>query len=106
MNIEHVSSGLFVDSDDSPTMMRYHSLSITSPKENKNQRLAANAWVEPTGLIMGVEAIGRPVHGVQFHPESCGSPEGRGMFKAFLQLECDVFRTPLADSSLTAEQQD
>ena len=103
MSIEHVSSGLFVHSDDSLTMMRYHSLSITPPKENTNQKLAANAWVEPTGLIMGIEAIDRPVHGVQFHPESCGSPEGRSLLKEFLQLQAGVFKSPLADSSQTVE---
>ena len=105
MSVEHVSSGLFARSDNSSTMMRYHSLSITAPKENMNQKLVANAWVEPTGLVMGVEAIDRPVHGVQFHPESCGSPEGRILLKNFLQLDSVVFQSPLVDTPRTSEQQ-
>lgn len=35
---------------------------------------------------MGVEAIDRPVHGIQFHPESCGSPNGRLILQTFLSL--------------------
>ena len=106
MSIDHVSSGLFIRSEDSPTMMRYHSLCITPVKDNTKQRLAANAWVEPTGLIMGVEAIDRPVHGIQFHPESCGSPEGRALLKTFLDLGCDASRGRLVDSTQVSEQQD
>ncbi|HII48263.1 MAG TPA: hypothetical protein HA330_00100 [Candidatus Thalassarchaeaceae archaeon] len=106
MSIEHVSSGLFIHSEDFPTMMRYHSLSITAPKGNTKQKLAANAWVEPTGLIMGVEAIDRPVHGIQFHPESCGSPAGRALLKTFLDLERDASRSILEDSPQASEQQD
>ena len=47
-------------------MMRYHSLSIEEPKSIENSKLRSNAWLEPAGIVMGVEALNRPVHGVQF----------------------------------------
>ena len=84
--IQHVSSGLFEDIEPSPVMMRYHSLSIEEPKSLENSKLRSNAWLEPAGIVMGVQALNRPVHGVQFHPESCGSPEGRLILKKFLTL--------------------
>tara|TARA_B100000902_G_C27321991_1_gene925355 strand:- start:1294 stop:3603 length:2310 start_codon:yes stop_codon:yes gene_type:complete len=89
--IEHVSSGLFVDLDPSPVMMRYHSLSIQEPKPNITSILRSNAWLDPAGIVMGVEAIDRPVHGIQFHPESCGSPEGRLILQTFLSLKQEDF---------------
>ena len=67
-------------------MMRYHSLSLQEPKSSGSSHLRSNAWVDPSGIVMGVEALNRPVHGVQFHPESCGSPEGRLILKEFLAL--------------------
>ena len=85
--IQHVSSGLFVDLPPSPVMMRYHSLSIHEPKSNPSSILRSNAWLDPAGIIMGVEAINKPVHGIQFHPESCGSPNGRSILKQFLSLQ-------------------
>ncbi len=85
--IQHVSSGLFVDLPPSPVMMRYHSLSIQEPKSNSSSILRSNAWLDPAGIIMGVEAINKPVHGIQFHPESCGSPNGRLILKKFLSLK-------------------
>ena len=68
-------------------MMRYHSLSIQEPKSNPSSILRSNAWLDPAGIIMGVEAINKPVHGIQFHPESCGSPNGRLILKKFLSLK-------------------
>jgi anthranilate synthase/aminodeoxychorismate synthase-like glutamine amidotransferase len=84
--IQHVSSGLFKNLESSPVMMRYHSLSLQEPKSSGSSHLRSNAWVDPSGIVMGVEALNRPVHGVQFHPESCGSPEGRLILKEFLAL--------------------
>ena len=47
--------------------------------------------VDPAGIVMGVEAVDRPVHGIQFHPESCGSPDGRLILQRFLSLNQDKF---------------
>ena len=89
--IQHVSSGLFVDLEPSPVMMRYHSLSLQEPKSTLSPILRSNAWLDPSGVVMGVEAIDRPVHGIQFHPESCGSPNGRLILQRFLSLNQGQF---------------
>ncbi|MEC7687843.1 MAG: chorismate-binding protein [Candidatus Thermoplasmatota archaeon] len=89
--IQHVSSGLFVDLEPSPVMMRYHSLSLQEPKSTLSPILRSNAWLDPAGVVMGVEAVDRPVHGIQFHPESCGSPNGRLILQRFLSLNQDKF---------------
>ncbi len=62
---------------------RYHSLVVdeaTLPAE-----LDVTARSED-GTIMGLSHRGRPVHGVQFHPESIASENGRVILKNFLDL--------------------
>jgi anthranilate synthase component II len=69
---------------------RYHSLIVrrdTCPAE-----LAVTAESED-GLIMGLSHTTRPVHGVQFHPESILSEHGLVIFKNFLDLAADWNRT-------------
>jgi len=41
------------------------------------------------GLVMGLSHRSRPVHGVQFHPESILSEHGLVMFKNFLDMASD-----------------
>src|SRR5436853_277951 len=41
------------------------------------------------GLIMGLSHKTRPVHGVQFHPESIASEHGHLMLKNFLELAAE-----------------
>lgn len=79
--IQHDNSGVFKGLPDPFTATRYHSLAVdraTLPKE-----LIANAWTAD-GEIMGVRHISRPIHGVQFHPESIASEHGHDMLRTFL----------------------
>jgi len=62
--------------------VRYHSLAATEPLP---ARLLATAWSED-GLLMALRHAERPVWGVQFHPESAGTPEGRILLRNFLAL--------------------
>jgi anthranilate synthase component 2 len=66
------------------TAMRYHSL-IASEKRLPNNLFitARNA----AGLIMAVEDPNKKMYGVQFHPESIGTPEGERLLQNFLQLD-------------------
>lgn len=59
---------------------RYHSLVI----DNLPPTLEATAWSETDGEVMGVRHREYPVHGVQFHPESIGTPLGRLILGNFL----------------------
>ncbi|MFM7204037.1 MAG: anthranilate synthase component II [Myxococcota bacterium] len=62
---------------------RYHSLVVTGtppPPLKVNARLA-------DGTIMGLEHRALPLFGVQFHPESILTPDGRQLLTQFLAVE-------------------
>jgi anthranilate synthase component 2 len=81
--IFHDGTGLF-DGLDSPfEATRYHSLAVersTLPGE-----LLVNGWTED-GEIMGFRHATRPIHGLQFHPESIASQNGHALIENFLRL--------------------
>jgi anthranilate synthase component II len=85
--IEHNARGIFRGLNGPFQATRYHSLVIerkTAPTE-----LEVTAETED-GLIMAVEHRGRPVYGVQFHPESIASEHGCEILRNFLEL-ADAF---------------
>jgi anthranilate synthase component 2 len=47
--------------------------------------LEAVAWTED-GEIMGIRHRTRPIHGVQFHPESIATEHGHDLLANFLDL--------------------
>jgi anthranilate synthase/aminodeoxychorismate synthase-like glutamine amidotransferase len=57
--------------------MRYHSLSISALEETGLRSIAATA----EGVNMGVVHERHPCVGLQFHPESVGTPEGLQMLQ-------------------------
>lgn len=63
--------------------MRYHSL--LGEKASLPECLEITAETED-GLIMGVQHKEYPIHGIQFHPESIGTVNGKKMVKKFLSL--------------------
>lgn len=63
--------------------MRYHSL-VADPARVPST-LRVTSWSED-GVIMSVEHVERPVFGLQFHPESIGTPLGRTLLSNFLTL--------------------
>lgn len=62
---------------------RYHSLIIE--RETLPDCLEITAWTAE-GEIMGVQHKEHPVHGVQFHPESILTVEGKKLLQNFLDL--------------------
>ena len=62
---------------------RYHSLIIE--RESLPDCLEITAWTAE-GEIMGVRHKEHPVHGVQFHPESILTLEGKKLLQNFLDL--------------------
>lgn len=62
---------------------RYHSLIIE--RETLPECLEITAWTDE-GEIMGVQHKEHPVHGVQFHPESILTVEGKKLLQNFLDL--------------------
>lgn len=59
-------------------VMRYHSLVVQATN------LIVTARTED-GVIMALEHPEHPTYGVQFHPESIGTPEGRDLFERFVE---------------------
>lgn len=60
-------------------VMRYHSLVVQATD------LIVTATTAD-GVIMALEHPEHPTYGVQFHPESIGTPDGRDLFKRFVAL--------------------
>jgi anthranilate synthase component II len=65
---------------------RYHSLVVE--RGSLPNTLSVTAETDD-GLIMGLSHKTRPVHGVQFHPESIASEHGHLMLKNFLDLAAE-----------------
>ena len=81
--IHHNGEGLFAGLKNPFTATRYHSLTIE--KASKPDILELTAWTED-GEIMGVQHKTRPIHGVQFHPESIATECGHELLANFLDL--------------------
>jgi anthranilate synthase component 2 len=90
--IEHSGRGLFKDLPSPFTATRYHSLAIR--RDTLPADLEVTAWTED-GEIMGVQHRTRPLHGVQFHPESIATEHGHRLLANFLDL-AGVARRDLA----------
>ena len=78
----HDGKGVFRGISQSFTAGRYHSLVVADPLPAD---LEAAARTED-GTLMGVRHRSLPIHGVQFHPESVLTGEGRQLLKNFLEL--------------------
>jgi anthranilate synthase component II len=81
--IHHTGKGVFKGLKNPFTATRYHSLSVL--KSNLPEDLEVTAWTDD-GEIMGFQHRTRPVHGVQFHPESIATECGHELLANFLEL--------------------
>lgn len=78
-------SRLFEGLPESFTAMRYHSL--VAEEETFPEALKVTARDTGEGLVMALEHREAPIFGVQFHPESIGTPEGARILKNFLNAK-------------------
>lgn len=81
--IRHSGDSVFKGLDDGFTATRYHSLAVR--RDTLPQTLEVTAWTED-GEIMGLKHKTRPIHGVQFHPESIATTGGHALLANFLDL--------------------
>ena len=81
--IHHDGTSVFKGLSDPFDATRYHSLLVERSSLPKELRITA--WTEE-GEIMGMEHTDLPVHGVQFHPESILTCEGKHLLQNFLNL--------------------
>jgi len=80
--VMHEGKGLFKDVPQGFSVVRYHSLAITSPPGPEG---SICAWSDD-GVVMGVEHTRRPIWGVQFHPESISTEYGLKIAQNFFEL--------------------
>ena len=81
--VYHNRQGVFKDIESPFVATRYHSLIID--KNTLPSNLEVNAHTED-GIIMGVKERENPLFGVQFHPESILTGQGKQILKNFLEL--------------------
>ena len=81
--IEHDETGVFKGLASPFNATRYHSLSVE--KDSLPRELLANAWTADDE-IMGLRHTSKPIHGLQFHPESIASENGHALIEAFLNM--------------------
>jgi anthranilate synthase/aminodeoxychorismate synthase-like glutamine amidotransferase len=78
--IEHDGRTIYAGLDDPLTVGRYHSL-VVDPDLPRAFEVSATGG----GVIMGIRHRELPAEGVQFHPESVLTPDGRRMLAGFLR---------------------
>jgi len=86
-DVEHDGRGVFAGLDSPMTATRYHSLIVS--EENLPRELEVSAWTtekDGTRTVMGLRHRKFPLEGVQFHPESVLTTEGKKLVQNFLQL--------------------
>jgi anthranilate synthase/aminodeoxychorismate synthase-like glutamine amidotransferase len=80
--VEHDSSALF-DGVPSPFQAgRYHSLIVEACSLPSALKVTA---VTKEGEVMGIRHREHPIEGVQFHPESVLTPQGKSILANFLR---------------------
>lgn len=82
--IEHDGRGLFKGLTKPFAAARYHSLAVSD--QGLPEELEVSARSADDSTIMGLRHRQWPVHGVQFHPESIMTGEGRHILRNFLEL--------------------
>lgn len=80
--IKHNQEGIFSDVKNPLVGMRYHSL--IGEKVSIPEILEVTATSEDDKAIMGVRHKKFPIFGVQFHPESIGTQDGKKILMNFL----------------------
>ncbi len=79
----HDNEGVFAGLPSPFTAGRYHSLVVE--RESLPRELKVTAWTEE-GEIMGLRHRRLPIEGVQFHPESVLTSEGKALLGNWLEM--------------------
>jgi anthranilate synthase component 2 len=82
--VDHDGRGVFEGIGQPFEAGRYHSLVVSEDRVPPSLEVAARVHGER--LVMGLRHREWPVHGVQFHPESVMTREGRRLLRNFLDL--------------------
>lgn len=82
--VEHDGRGVFAGLRNPMTAGRYHSLCVS--RSQWPDALEIAAFTAEDGVVMGLRHREFPIHGVQFHPESVLTTDGRQLLRRFLEL--------------------
>ena len=80
--ITHDGKTIFAGLDSPMLATRYHSLIVESPLPPE---LEVSAWCDGD-VVMGIRHRELPIEGVQFHPESILTEDGKGLLANFLKM--------------------
>jgi anthranilate synthase/aminodeoxychorismate synthase-like glutamine amidotransferase len=83
--VQHDERGLFRGLPNPMQVMRYHSLVVEPASLPHDLVVLARAADDPSE-IHAVRHRSHPVWGVQFHPESIMTPDGKALLRNFLEL--------------------
>jgi anthranilate synthase component 2 len=81
--VYHDNQGIFSGVENPFIATRYHSLIVE--RQTLPDILSIRAWTED-GVIMGMDSEQLLLYGVQFHPESIMTSEGKKIIRNFLDL--------------------
>ena len=85
--VEHDGKTIFSGLLSPMTATRYHSLVVSEDGLPKELEISARTWErDGESVIMGLRHRRYPVEGVQFHPESVLTSEGKQLIRNFLSL--------------------
>jgi anthranilate synthase component 2 len=85
--VEHDGKGVFAGLPSPMTCTRYHSLIVSEEGLPEELEVTARADDGPgRRTIMGLRHRDYPIEGVQFHPESVLTAEGKSLIRNFLAL--------------------
>jgi anthranilate synthase component II len=79
--VHHDNQGVFAGLPNPLSAIRYHSLIVK--RDTLPECLEITAWTDD-GTIMGLRHKEHPVEGIQFHPESFMTQNGKDLLKNFL----------------------
>jgi anthranilate synthase component 2 len=87
--IYHAAAGVFGGLEQPFEATRYHSLALAP--DSVPECLRVTAWTQDERgereEIMGLQHTDMPLYGVQFHPESICTPQGKRLLENFLSVE-------------------
>jgi len=88
--VNHQGDGVFANLPSPFEATRYHSLIVdpnTIPED-----VQVTAYAADDNTIMGLQHKRYPIHGVQFHPESILTGEGKALLQNFLNVAAGTNR--------------
>ncbi|HOI39251.1 MAG TPA: aminodeoxychorismate/anthranilate synthase component II [Methanobacterium sp.] len=83
-HIHHQNKGMFQGVSRPLLAARYHSLVCKRDTTPSSMDIMAET---DDGMIMAIKHQDYPIYGLQFHPESIGTDDGRKIMKNFLEME-------------------